>query len=274
MRAEALLKSVTKKLASITPDASFESKCLLEHYLGISLEDVILHKDIGEPDLSKIEAAIAQRREGVPLQHILGKWDFMGLEFLVSPSVLIPRQETELLVEYFADKLTPESIVYDLCAGSGCIGISLSKLSGAKVIAVEKYPEAVEVLKKNLELHPCALNVFTFDITLKPSAAFEKADVIVSNPPYIESATIPTLQKEVLQEPMTALDGGEDGLLFYRAIAANFTDLLKSGGYLGVEIGEGQEDAVKRVFGSLKHIETIRDYNDIPRVIIFRKENS
>ena len=244
MTADALIKRISQRLEAITPEASFESKCLAEHFLDISLEDVILKKDVGEPDFSEIDAAIAKRQSGVPLQHILGKWEFMGFEFLVNDSVLIPRPETELLVEYFADKLCADSLVYDLCAGSGCIGISLSRISGAKVLAFEKYPDAVAVLEENISLHPCEVTAVTLDITQKPSLSLEKADVIVSNPPYIESTLIPSLQKEVLHEPLTALDGGEDGLQFYRAIAENFIDCLKPSGWLGVEIGEGQAESV------------------------------
>ncbi len=265
-----LYRQLTKRLEEVSDCAQFESKCLLEHFLSLSLSDIYSEKEIND-DLSELYIATEKRLNNIPLQYIVGKWEFMDCEFLLNKNVLIPRPETELLCECLADKITPESVVYDLCSGTGCVAISVQKLSGAKVYAFEKYDGAYEMLLKNITLNSCAVIPVKFDICKKPDLDIEKSDFILSNPPYIRSEDIASLQKEVLNEPLTALDGGNDGYLFYRAINQNFMPLLKNGGYLAVEIGENQETEVINIFSSLNHIKTIKDYNGIKRVVVFRK---
>ena len=274
MRANELLKKISQSLVEVSECADFESRCLVSHFLGLSLNDIYLAKEIGSPDLSKLDEAVNKRKCNYPLQYIIGKWDFMGYEFLLNEDVLIPRPETELLCESLADLITSESVVYDLCSGTGCIGISIGLMSGAKVYCFEKYDGALAVLKRNIS-HNNANNVRALkcDILDAPDFEIEKADFIFSNPPYIESDVVPTLQKEVLKEPHTALDGGEDGLLFYRAIRDNFLNLLNPGGYLALEIGEGQEKDIIDIFSPLNHLKTVNDYNSIKRVVVFRKES-
>ena len=272
MRADVLEQEIAKRLEPVSDCARFEARCLLEHYAHISLSDIYLQKEV-EPHTAAIETAVQKRLSGIPLQYILGKWEFMGNAFFVDENVLIPRPETELLCECLLDKIGQESIIYDLCAGSGCIAVSVAKLTGATVYAVEKYPHTMEVLKKNIALHnlESVIPVLS-DITEAPPRQLSQADVILSNPPYIERRILPSLQTEVQKEPVAALDGGEDGLNFYRAIAANYVPMLKEGGYLAVEIGEGQAAAVQTVFEMLQHTQTIADYNGIDRVMVFRKE--
>ncbi|MBE6818283.1 MAG: peptide chain release factor N(5)-glutamine methyltransferase [Ruminococcaceae bacterium] len=273
MRAGELAKALTERLSSVSDCADFEAKCLLEHFCGLTLSDIYLDKEVEDVSDEALEAAVRQRLAHRPLQYILGKWEFMGNPFIVNENVLIPRPETELLVESLLDSIQQSSVVYDLCSGSGCVAISVAKLTGAKVYAVEKYPQALEVLQKNIVLNGAeTVEVLQWDITQAPGADWKKADCILSNPPYIENAVVKTLQAEVLQEPYAALVGGDDGLDFYRAIAENFTDLLKPGGYLALEIGEGQEAAVKEIFCDLHHVRTRRDYNNIARIVIFGKE--
>lgn len=274
MRAGELSRAVAKQLEKVSECADFEAKCLLEHFLSLSLNDIYLDKELGNIDTSELESAVDKRLQNYPLQYILGKWEFMGNEFFVDENVLIPRPETELLCECLADRINQNSVVYDLCSGTGCVAVSLSKITGAKVYALEKYEGALSVLDKNVALNGVK-NVFPvkWDITEKPDSSFEKADFILSNPPYIESETVSKLQKEVLAEPHTALDGGQDGFEFYKAINSNFKDLLKEGGYAAFEIGEGQERGLLEIFSSLNHIKTIKDFNGIKRVVIFRKGN-
>lgn len=273
MRSKALYESTAKRLKPVSDCADFEAKCLLEQYFSLTLSDVYLDKEINTDNLSSFEAAVQKRLSHYPLQYILGSWEFMGYPFCVNENCLIPRPETELLCEYFFQKISKQSVVYDLCSGSGCIAVSVHKKTGAKVFALEKYDGTFSVLKENIALNQATGVVpLQWDITQSPGAGFEKADFILSNPPYIKSADLSYLQVEVQKEPLAALDGGEDGLFFYRAIEKNFISLLKPGGYAAFEIGEGQEADLLKIFHTLKHVETIADYNHIKRIVVFRKE--
>ena len=272
MRALSLTKEIAKQLEPVSDCAAFEARCLLEHFFSLSHNDIYLDKELGEPDLSALNEAVEKRLSYIPLQYILGEWEFMDSTFEVNENVLIPRPETELLCECLTEHIHKESVVYDLCAGSGCIAVSVAKATGAQVYAIEKYVGAFEVLKRNIEKNGADSVVpIQADITRKAPADLQAADIILSNPPYIESAVIPALQREVQCEPLTALDGGEDGLYFYRQIFKNYVLLLKSGGLIAMEIGEGQAESLKSIFDSLHFEKTVYDYNHIPRVVIFRK---
>lgn len=216
--------------------------------------------------------------EGEPLQYILGEWEFMGLPFIVGEGVLIPRPETEALCELAVAfiKGIAAPVVFDLCAGSGCIGISVAKLCpNAKVFLFEKSPMALRYCQENIQRnHAQNVELVSWDV-------FEKydpncmADVILSNPPYIPTRVLPTLQTQVQQEPPMALDGGEDGLSFYRIIAAHWLNCLRPGGLLGVEHGEEQAEQVMRLFASgLTSIRSIPDLAGLDRLVTGkRKEN-
>ncbi|MBR2591162.1 MAG: peptide chain release factor N(5)-glutamine methyltransferase [Clostridia bacterium] len=273
MRANLLARDVARELSCVSACAAFEARCMLKEYCGVTLEDIYLQKEIGDISLEPLKAAVKKRLEHIPLQYILGKWEFMGNDFYVDENVLIPRPETELLCECLADKMGEDSIVYDLCAGSGCIAVSIAKMTDAHVYAFEKYTNTFALLKKNIAYHNAEQVIpILCDITEAPPKDLPQADFILSNPPYIESALIPDLQSEVLAEPKAALDGGENGLLFYEAIAHNYVPLLKPGGWLALEMGEGQEAALLEIFNSLQHIQTLKDYSGIDRVMVFRKE--
>ena len=273
MKAGALAKELAARLQPVSDCAAFEAKCLLQHFCALSLSDIYLDKELEAVPVESLEKAVEERLKHRPLQYILGKWEFLGNPFFVDENVLIPRPETELLAECLLENIQEGDVVYDLCSGSGCVAISVAKLTGAKVYAVEKYPQALDILRRNITLNDAkTVEAVQWDISLVPGADWEAADCILSNPPYIENALMPSLQAEVLQEPYAALAGGDDGLDFYRAIAENFTELLKPGGYLALEIGEGQEAAVKEIFCDLRHVRTRRDYNNIARIVIFGKE--
>lgn len=265
-----LYRQTVERLEKVSDCAQFEAKCLMEHFFSITLTDIYSGKDI-DIDLSELEVAIERRLNNIPLQYIIGKWEFMDSEFEVNENVLIPRPETELLCECLADKITSDSVVYDLCSGTGCVAVSVEKLTGAKVYAFEKYDGAFKVLQKNIKLNSSSVIPVKCDICRQPDFDIPKPDFILSNPPYIKSDELATLQKEVLKEPVSALDGGKDGYIFYSAINENYVQLLKNGGYLAVEIGENQENEVIEIFSSLIHIKTIKDYNGIKRVVVFRK---
>jgi release factor glutamine methyltransferase len=210
-----------------------------------------------------------QRCTGYPLQYILGEWDFYGLRFFVGEGCLVPRSDTETLVDVAIDflKQKDDAQVLDLCAGSGCIGIAVAaNCKGASVTAVEKSDLAFPYLEENIKRNGVNVTAVKGDIT---EESFGEFDLILSNPPYIKSAVIKTLSSEVRHEPHLALHGGEDGLFFYRAILENWLCRLKNGGMLAVEIGFDQADEVKALFmeAGLKNIGEKRDYGNNQRVI-------
>lgn len=221
----------------------YEATLLIEELCGAFSEE----RDYASETL---EAAVNRRCTGYPLQYILGKWWFARCEFEVNENCLVPRPDTELLVE-LAQKLLPENARFvDLCTGSGCIAISVLDLRrDTKADAYELYPETLALAEKNAVLNrvrdrflPVLGNV------LDPGLLGEKKyAAIISNPPYIRSDVIQTLGKEVRQEPRAALDGGEDGLLFYRAIFKNFVKNLEEGGFFIFEIGFDQAEDLKRI---------------------------
>jgi len=225
----------------------------------------------------------SRRAAHEPLQYILQAAEFMGLDLFVDRRVLIPRPETELLVEA-AEKIIAQQKkktlrILDIGTGSGNIIISLAKrVPGHLFYAVDCSADALEVAKSNAARHG-VLNDIHF---LKADVLsgynffpnFEKFDMIISNPPYIKTGDIASLQAEVQHEPRIALDGGVDGLLFYRKIAFYAKDLLQSQGVVCMEIGQGQADDIKDIFGErglFSFCECIRDYSDIQRVMIVKR---
>lgn len=218
---------------------------------------------------------IRARASGVPVQYVIGEWDFYGESFNVGRGVLIPRPETEMLVdfalEYLKDKKTP--VIFDLCAGTGCIGLTLARLiPDSRVYLLEKSSEAFEYLSSNKARHSCENAELIFGDLFSGYKALDipEPDLILSNPPYIESEIIPTLQSEVQLEPAMALDGGEDGLDFYRAIAEKWLPYCK--GAIAVECGEGQTAAIKDLFSELcTDISEKADFNGIGRIVCGRK---
>ena len=212
------------------------------------------------------------------MQYILGKWDFMGRTFEIGEGVLIPRPETEILCQKGIDFLKNRNnpVVYDLCSGSGCIGITLNReCPGAKVFLVEKSHDVHRYLNNNATaiVHESFMGIIVGDVLrIEDFESFSEADLIISNPPYIKSSEIPTLQKEVGYEPKMALDGGEDGLKFYRYIINNWSQKLKYDGEMMFEIGEDQGEAVSEIFKKAGfYSKIIKDYNNNDRIVIGRR---
>lgn len=196
--------------------------------------------------------AMAERRQGgEPLQYILGEWEFYGLPFEVGEGVLIPRQDTESLVELAREHIGGGMVCADLCAGSGCVGIAASR-PDCEFYSYEKSPQAMEYLKRNIaknraatgKITPLLADVLSQD-TVNAAPMF---DMILSNPPYLTAEDMAELQPEVAREPQMALYGGDDGLYFYREILRLWQPKLKSGGLFAVEIGMGQERDVAEIF--------------------------
>lgn len=263
-----------KLRASGKENSDFDARCLLEFVLNLNPTQYLLNRseEVDSVCAEKFLSLVERRSNGEPLQYILGKWEFMGLPFYVGEGVLIPRPETEMLVEYALDFLKDKKnpVVIDLCSGSGCIAISVAKhLPNAKVYAVEKSDLAFPYLKKNIWLN-CVFNVSAvhgdiFDRTLLSDI---KPDLILSNPPYIRSSEIASLQSEVRNEPSMALDGGEDGLVFYREIANGWLDRLGTGGAIAVECAEDQTEDIIRMFSEkTQYAEAFNDLSGLPRMV-------
>lgn len=255
-------------LNKITDEAENEAKMLVSHLTGENIGRLVFSsKNIDEAALNKM---LGQRAEGTPIQYIIGKWWFYKGEFFVGDGVLIPRQDTETLVEVATELLKGKENpqVADLCAGSGCIGISIATdFPRASVTAVEKYDKAHSYLQKNI-IHNGTKNVkpVLADVLEKP---FGNYDLIVSNPPYITAEDMKKLSREVKCEPETALFGGEDGLYFYRKITAVWKTALKPNGVLAFEVGINEADAVSDILAknNFKNITVRNDLCGVQRVV-------
>lgn len=255
-----------------------EVELLFSEALGCDRASLYLNRDRGlsEDQSAFISAALKRRIKGEPIQYILGKTEFMGLELKVNPSVLIPRPETEILVETALSYIKKEkpARILDLGTGSGCIAISLFKnLLDCEIDAGDISTEALELAGENACLHGAKINFIRSD--LFGSLKNKEYGIIISNPPYVEEEQIIKLQPELQFEPRIALAAGTDGLSFYRQIVSEAGNYLKKNGLLIMEIGFGQAKALGKLFSEannkLKLIEIIKDYNNIDRVIVARK---
>ena len=251
----ALLRSGEDALTDAAlEDAPFDARCLLEKSAGLDRTHLILSYRERVPDdvRAAYTSAIARRAAGEPLQYILGAWDFCGHTFAVREGVLIPRPETEFLVQKAASLLPPGGVLYDVCAGTGCIGLSVAlRRPDTQVYLFEKYPSPFSCMQENICAHS-AQNVHAVLCDMLQGAPDDvpAPDGIVSNPPYIRTSEMASLQREVRREPREALDGGDDGCVFYRALQALWFPILREGGFLSMECGEGQPQAVAALFSS------------------------
>ena len=228
-------------------DADVDAWYLLAHVFNMKRTDLLLHGEepASEEGSNRYIEFVRQRAGHIPLQHLTGSQEFMGLEFDVTEDVLIPRQDTEVLVEEVL-KICSDKKVLDMCTGSGCIIISLSKLAKLqKATGVDLSVKALMIAKKNANKHMVEIEFLQSDLF---DLVEESYDVIVSNPPYIPTGEIESLMPEVkLHEPLTALDGSADGLLFYRKITSASRIHLNKGGFLFFEIGHNQGEEVKQI---------------------------
>ena len=254
-------------------DAAIDSKLLYCHLMNVTNTQLILEYQKILPDALCDEyfKLLDIRSSGVPLQHITGVQDFMGLEFMVNEHVLIPRQDTETLVESVIVALHEfkDPDVLDLCAGSGAIGLSIqSLLPSANVTLSDVSKDALEVVRRNA--HELNLDVDIRHGDLFKAVGRDTFDLIASNPPYIPRGDLSALQREVLREPMLALDGGQDGLDIYRRIAQEAGAHLNPGGFLYLEVGIGEVEPVLTL--ATQNIQcaqagVFNDLNGIPRVV-------
>ena len=252
-------------------NAEFEAREIVMSVLGLSRNDLIIKsRDEVNPEKVNDALEIAKRRQsGEPLQYILGTAEFMSLDFKVSRETLIPRSDTETLVEFVLHKLNDKKAsVLDIGTGTGCIGISLGYYNKKLDVTLADFKQSIlETASENAKLNCVDVNTVCIDImNEKPHGKF---DVIVSNPPYIESDVIPTLQTEVKDfEPVTALDGGTDGLDFYRRITELTPELLNKGGLLAFEIGYNQGKEVYELMQKdFEDLQIVKDLCGNDRVV-------
>lgn len=258
-----------------------DARLLLEHVCHTDRNTLLAHPEyvVEKNEEEAYFKAISQRKQHIPLQHITGVQEFMGLEFQVNEHVLIPRQDTECLVEEVMRYLQDGNRILDMCTGSGCILLSLLHYSNyCTGVGVDVSEDALKVAKKNGELlsklsrpNPWRENAVTFlQSDLFSKVPGEKFDIIVSNPPYIESSVISTLMEEVRNyEPMLALDGKEDGLFFYRRIANDCKDYLVREGMLFFEIGYNQAKAVVEILeeAGFEDVTVVKDLAGLDRIV-------
>jgi len=256
----------------------FDARQLLFFVFSIDANQYLLNQSmpLGEEEEKKVNSyfeAIQKRSEKIPLQYITGEQNFCGLDFYVNENVLIPRLDTEILVEKILEYEEPGQRVMDMCTGSGCIAITLQKLGGFQVMAVDISEEALTLARKNAQRNQAQVTFFQSNMFEQLSNT-SKVEVIVSNPPYIESKVVDELDDEVKKyEPRLALDGMEDGLHFYRILAREGKRFLNEGGRLYVEIGFDQAEAVKEIFGAqgFLDIQVYKDLAGLDRVVAMHR---
>lgn len=252
-----LLRECMKALEAAGNDnPRFEAEQLVMKFCGVKRSDILMFPglEVTAEQAAEVCGAVQRRNSGEPLQYILGEWEFYGLPFYVGEGVLIPRQDTETLVETavrFLRERPEVSGAADLCAGSGCVGITLAKLTGIPVKLLELSEQALGYLRRNIALNGAEelCEAMHADVLSDDTAAgMPQLDLIVTNPPYLTAQDMRELQPEVTHEPETALFGGDDGLDYYRRMVPLWGAKLNPGGMLAAEIGMGQHGDVTRIF--------------------------
>lgn len=258
--------------AAGVPDARFDAAELYRLATG---RDPRLDDGPSTAEAARLSALAERRAAREPLQYILGEWDFMDFTLKVGPGVLCPRADSEIVCESALTLLQGRErpVVYDLCAGTGCLGLGIMRHSpGALVTCVEKSPEAWHYLTANTAqtgVRTVQADVFTYYKTLPA----EGADLIISNPPYLTGAEMRALMPETAQEPAMALDGGTDGLDFYRLLTEKYRDAVRPGGWLVLEIGYAQGPAVLALGAACGWVNTScrKDYGGNDRAVLLQK---
>ena len=260
--------------AGIENDRS-EASMLICRFCGINQAELMLRREENF-DSPELETAVIKRIAHYPLQYILGYWDFCHETYRVTEDTLIPRQDTEKLVE-LATRLIPERArVIDLCTGSGCVAIStLAARPDCTAVAVDLFEKTLEIAGENAERNGVGERIgFVCHDVLQPAFMEElgEFDCILSNPPYIESEQVPLLEQELSYEPSAALDGGTDGLKFYRVIIGEYGKYLRTGGLLLLEIGWDQAKPVAAIAAEAGYrCEVYKDYGGMDRVAVLTR---
>lgn len=282
---EAIAEGARKLQSSEVNEARRTAGVLLCHLLGIDRTHLLTRSDqqIEESSYLSYLRLIERRAAGEPLQYVTGHQEFYGLDFIVTPAVLIPRPETEFLVEQViklsGEPRVTEPLIVDVGTGSGCIAVAIAtSLPDAKVLATDVSTSALAVAQKNAERNGVGRRIeFLEGDLLEPLARSNlelSVDILASNPPYVEAGRPEMVQREVGDwEPHAALFGGADGLDFYRRLLADGLKYVKPGGHLVCEIGYGQLDAISRMIAASRWelTDVINDLQDIPRTLTVRK---
>lgn len=277
-----LLQAAEQQLQQAgVPEARLDAWYLFEECFGVSRSWYFLHQEETAADAERTEhffALVKRRNERIPLQYILGRQEFMGLSFRVNEQVLIPRQDTETLVELVLKEYSQaeeKKSVLDMCTGSGCILLSLMKLGPFdRGTGADRMPGALAVARRNAQ--ELGIRAVWLQSDMFDAVPEEKYDVIVSNPPYITGEELKTLEPEVRDyEPRVALYAAGDGLYFYRVLAQESPKRLKEGGRIYVEIGCGQGTAVRELFqqAGFAEVEIHKDLAGLDRVVCARWDN-
>ena len=268
---ETLRGAAARLEAAGVPEPMNDAALLLSHVTGEG--QLLLRADAGRslaPEtLAAFDALIARREKREPLQYITGEAYFMGLRLKTAPGVLIPRFDTETLCEQALCRMTGTERVLDLCTGSGALAVAIAKkYPGASVLAGDISPDACALARENAVRYGVRVTVRQGDL-FAPFRG-ERFDLIVSNPPYIPAGELDSLQAEVRREPALALDGGGDGLDFYRRITAEAPEYLRAGGWLLLEIGSDQAGAVAALMAGYREINVYGDLNGLDRAVTGR----
>ncbi len=267
---------IVNKLSSYgIEDSETEAEIILNHLFGVNKSNIIFDREREYED-GKILPILKKREKHIPIQHIIGKWYFMGREFYVSPDTLIPRPDTEILVENALRELKSGGSVADLCTGSGCIGISMLvyREDISSMLLCDISSEALKIAKKNAISNTVSSKCEFLCGDITTDLPNRKFDMIVSNPPYIPTEDIKNLSEEVKKEPMLALDGGNDGLDIIRFLVGEGLTYLNKNGKMLIEFGYDQGKIMdtlltqKQKECKIKHYEIIKDYGNNDRVAL------
>ncbi|MGN1094946.1 MAG: peptide chain release factor N(5)-glutamine methyltransferase [Eubacteriales bacterium] len=262
-----LKKYIKDSLSSVSGEyAGYEAEKIVTAIFGIDTRTLsLLYKEEAPDKKEEADIIISRRKSGEPLSYILGSVDFFGLTLEINSACLTPRADTEVIcekaVEYLSGKSGAKAL--DICTGSGCIALAVAANSDCTLDAADISEKAIETARRNAEKNGLSerINFFVLDVFSKEFEALgKKYDLIVSNPPYIPTKDIPSLSAEVLHEPHNALDGGEDGLIFYRRFLDILPSLLNEGGQIIFEIGYDQNNKIEELCRGRFSCEFFRDY--------------
>lgn len=247
-----------------------EARLLLAHTLNISKEELLIKKECKSEEAKLFYNLINRRISGEPYAYVIGYKEFMGLKFIVNRNVLIPREDTEILVQTVISGINDRKNILDMCTGNGCIAISLSHyINDLNIVAVDISSEALEIAIQNAAAHKAKIKFIKSDLFNNIKEYKNKFDIIVSNPPYIKSDDIYNLQTEVKNEPIIALDGGKSGLEMYENIISEAYKYLANNGLVFFEIGYNQAKDVEKILidNNYIDIEVIKDLSGNDRII-------
>lgn len=266
------------KYANI-PDYEFDVNCMIEQVTGMSWHRILVKQEnFSSAQMQELLAMTERRISGEPLQYILGEWEFYGMRLFVGTGVLIPRADTELLIDTVLDLYQDKNNlkILDLCTGSGCIALALRKyIPNAEITGIDISERALYYAEKNKNYHGLDINFMLGDVLDDAVAQkFENLDLLISNPPYLTRQEMENLQKEVSYEPVSALAGGFDGLDFYKNITSIWKNRLKQNGLLIYEIGCQQGNSVAEILkiNNFENIRVMQDLEHRDRVVLgFKK---